>query len=263
LETDVTSTESNIISWQAALAKHLHQSAASSTDLKKQAFFFYLSLWRVRRKVCAGAMKILAFQATSICLKPRTSPGVRMKETGRCRLSHYRVFSTRTPTDLRETYEFLDISSDFNPISATKALSPDDLAWGTMLALLLAVLATFLQSRRSQNDFVPSRIEPSLADNWRNSTAKTFIDNTTSATPFEEWKEISKPENYVWYNADLRAKQQLRHTRPSTYTFAQGWTLVALFVIFAPIFSFEFALTVSRQILCALERTQGLCDPYQ
>jgi len=162
-------------------------------------------------------------------------------------------------------------SYDNNKIDSV--LSNDDIIIGILLAVLLALQASFLQSRRSQSDFVLGPIDD--ADDA--GTAATFPNVTTATTLFEDWKEMSQPENYILYNTNkLRGlrQQELERTEKKTNVAAtddkdkissskvveQRWVLFALLLMFAPIFSFEFFLTVGRQIACSF--SSDLCLPY-
>ena len=151
-------------------------------------------------------------------------------------------------------------NNDFDSV-----LSNTDIAVGVVLALLLAALATFLQNQRSQNDFDLGQPEP-LRQEMDESKAKRAVPNNnnnnttsfnTTTSTFEDWKEMSKPENYIWYNTKLR---QRKSAEASSFSLEQRWVLIALIILFAPIFSFEFFLTISRQIICLVSR--DLCLPY-
>ena len=122
-------------------------------------------------------------------------------------------------------------------------LSNQDLFQGALLAFALAGLASFLQSQRAQSDFVLST--PAVPPN----TTTTAVANQTRT--FDDWQDIAKPDNYIWYKKRSAPRQVVE----------QRWVLVALLILFTPIFSFEFFLTVSRQILCSIEWTRDLCLP--
>ena len=117
-----------------------------------------------------------------------------------------------------------------------------DLGYGIAAAVALAAFVTYLQSLRSQNDFVPVP----LVD-------KNLSSYSNNATAFGDWKEISRPENFVLFKKRTKQVQGAQRSE-------QRWVLFALLLLFTPIFSFEFFLTVSRQLLCAWN--QDFCDPY-
>ena len=150
-------------------------------------------------------------------------------------------------------------------------LSNTDIVVGIVLALLLAALASFLQSQRSQNDFVlgplaeeenGDPIFPQAGrgdENSVTSISSVAVNTTATTTTFDDWKDMSQPDNYVWYNTRLRQSNK-EQKEPSFVKQEQRWVLIALIVLFAPIFSFEFFLTVSRQLVCIFSK--DLCLPY-
>jgi hypothetical protein len=101
----------------------------------------------------------------------------------------------------------------------------------------------------------------------------------TGGTVFGEasWKEISRRENYVYFNSQLRDKKNGIHPvrngeasdeASSTIRKENRWILPGLLLLFVPIFSFELALNISRQLLCngntftQLGWAQDLCIPH-
>ena len=161
-----------------------------------------------------------------------------------------RPTTSTTTTCLQPPPQRLSLLAGDNNIDSV--LSNTDIGVGIIMALLLAALASFLQNQRSQNDFVLGPIDIDEA-------TSTLSVNATTTTTFEDWKEMSQPDNYVWYNTRLRNKENKQTAEPS-FPLEQRWVLIALIVLFAPIFSFEFFLTVSRQLVCAI--SQDLCMPY-
>jgi hypothetical protein len=126
-----------------------------------------------------------------------------------------------------------------NPVDV---LAGEDIVVGIAIALVLAFTASFLQGRRSQNDFVL----------WENLPPENVTDkNVTDTRVFdgEAWKEISRPDNYVFYNRKVndRAKQK---KDSGVSRVERVWVLVALLVLFVPIFSVEFFFALSRQLVC-------------
>jgi hypothetical protein len=125
-------------------------------------------------------------------------------------------------------------------------LSNTDLVVGIVLACLLAALASFLQSQRSHNsDFVvaPPPVRPSSST------------NTTNTTTFDDWQEMAQPDNYILYQTRLRQPPQKKKAVAESH-----WILIALLLLFVPIFSVEFALAAGRPLVCAL--SPDLCLPY-
>jgi len=125
--------------------------------------------------------------------------------------------------------------------SVDDVLSNQDLAIGILLAFTLAFVASFLQNRRNQSDFVLS--QDATYDGTSNKNATT--------TTYNDWKEMAKADNYVWY------KQSQRNSTSAVYE--EPWVLVALLALFTPIFSFEFLLTFGRQVACFID--PSLCAP--
>jgi hypothetical protein len=129
--------------------------------------------------------------------------------------------------------------------SSTDPLMTSDLGYGIIAAFTLAGFATYLQSLRSQNDFVPAL--PPVKEN--------IGSTVTNSTTFGDWKDISRPENFLLFKKRVKNNSQTSYQRVE-----QRWVLFALLLLFTPIFSFEFFLTVSRQLLCAWN--QDFCQPY-
>mmetsp|Transcript_8929 Transcript_8929/g.21252 ORF Transcript_8929/g.21252 Transcript_8929/m.21252 type:complete len:268 (-) Transcript_8929:209-1012(-) len=195
--------------------------------------------------------------------------------------------------------------------------STEDIVVGMILGVLLASMTSFLQGRRSQNDFVlwnneePEDGKPSSSSSSSTTTTssvsstdellelefaasnsttlpETLIDDDMSiqqqesssrSTVFDgdDWKEMSRPENYVFYNRNLKEKKQKKKKIESPegsaeQTDQQKWVVVALLALFVPIFSVEFFFALSRQVLCgggddgllsSLDAAQYLCSPVR
>jgi hypothetical protein len=176
------------------------------------------------------------------------------------------------------------------------ALSTDDIVNGVGLAFAL-VLVYSLSSSKSDSVVWRSsaeNLEPlgqNLFDenddgvvNATNNNCSQELDEsttprTTGGTVFGKasWKEISRPENYVYYKGRLRDKQNgIRRVRndeagdevPSLSRKEKNWVLLGLLLLFVPIFSFELILNTSRQLLCdanafsQLGWAQDLCIPH-
>ena len=134
------------------------------------------------------------------------------------------------------------LSGDFDSV-----LSNEDLGVGILLAFILAALASFLQSRRVSSDFALD-FPPLRPD------VKGEVSTNTTSSIFRDWKDVSKPDNYILFNTRQRNKVA------STSTKEQRWVLMALVLLFAPIFTFEFLLTVGRQLICIV--SSEMCLPY-
>jgi hypothetical protein len=180
------------------------------------------------------------------------------------------------------------------------ALSTDDIVNGVGLAFALVLVAYMLPStsttsvwRSTADDFEPPGQEVSSKDllhdknivNDRDDdTCSQELDDLTAphktgGTVFGEasWKEISRPENYVYYKSKLRDKKNGTRRVPndessdevsSSSRKENRWVLPGLLLLFVPIFSFELVLNISRQLLCdgnpftQLGWAQDLCIPH-
>jgi hypothetical protein len=146
--------------------------------------------------------------------------------------------------------------------------SSQDIVVGLVFACMLAFFAAYLQSRRSQNDFVL----------WDQQVIKDEDAATETATEtetdvvFDSWDEMKRPDNYVLYNTKLReAKSGRAKTKEATSEAPEKrWILLALLALFVPIFSFELFLTTSRQLICGggnypallTDLARELCSPH-
>lgn len=169
-------------------------------------------------------------------------------------------------------------------------MSTQDIVYGTILAFVLAYVWYLLN-----NDNDERNLEPSF---WDNET-KPHIDKKSNqlekkydmAESFEEtgitndiineeieretisnekdkstsvlnWKEISRPENYILYSTKVKQRlengnsassssQSLPANSSSTKVVTEKkLILISLLVLFVPIFSIEFFFALSRQFLC-------------
>lgn len=141
------------------------------------------------------------------------------------------------------------LSHAISPYGATTSidvLTGEDLFVGTVMALALACTVSFLQSRRSQNDFI--LWEKNSAENP--SAARNISDSRVFGA--EAWKEIARPENYVFYNRKIKNVGKSKSTNGGVLwpSVEQTWVLVALLALFVPIFSVEFFFALSRQVVC-------------
>jgi hypothetical protein len=153
------------------------------------------------------------------------------------------------------------------PLQQIDVMSTEDVVVGAVLAVMLALLASYLQGRGGQSDVVL----------W-NKEEDSFIPNKDEATSSgevfgaESWKDISRPENYILYNTEVRKK--LKGEKPpaaapsATVQTEKRVVVFALLALFVPVFSFEFFLSLSRQVICGgdpltqTEWAQELCSPH-
>eukprot|EP00980_Cylindrotheca_fusiformis_P021907 scaffold8747_cov96-Cylindrotheca_fusiformis.AAC.2 len=171
------------------------------------------------------------------------------------------------------------------PIDDGGVLSTEDIVVGVILALLLAFLASFLQGRGSQSDsYVLWQEErekkcssSSASDRTDDTNAEPFDaasndakDNRDSNLVFDgdSWKEMSRPENYILFKRNLGKKKKKEFGNINNGE--QTGVIVALLLLFVPIFSIEFFFALSRQVFCGSggngllsqsEFAQFLCSP--
>jgi len=169
------------------------------------------------------------------------------------------VFSRRPSSSLEmvssneEAVTSFIMISDINDIdtTATDILSTQDIVVGTILALLLAFGWSYLNGQSSSTSFVswPSK----NGDDTLSEDITTSIKESDESTTFDEWKEMSREENYVLYNTKIRQSidekkptQQLNEVKRKE----NKAVLIALLLLFVPIFSIEFFFALSRQFVC-------------
>lgn len=151
-----------------------------------------------------------------------------------------------------------------SPLSAdatTDILSTEDLVTGTILALSLALLGSYLQGRGNQNDIVL----------WKDAETEESDMNSEDKIDFgeEAWKDVSRPENYILYTTKVRDQLSgKKRTTSPVYQSEKKYVVFALLLLFVPIFSFEFFLALSRQLICAGDFVsqnkwaESLCAPH-
>ena len=126
-------------------------------------------------------------------------------------------------------------------------LTTSDLASGTIIALALAFTASSLQGTTNQENFV-------LWKMGANATQSNHASGKTNTVVFDEedWKEASRPDNYVLYNTRIKQKSmaKVESKQKMTMPTEQKWVLLALLVLFVPLFSIEFFFALSRQMIC-------------
>ena len=173
-------------------------------------------------------------------------------------------------------------------------MSTQDIVYGTILAFALAYLWYFLNNNDDESDLEPSFWENESnpkSDNKSNqlemnyelaeSVEDTDISNDKSkeeeiekeavpnrskdtSTSVLNWKEISRPENYILYSTKVKQRLENSNTASSSSSSQsipadssstkvvteKKLVLISLLVLFVPIFSIEFFFALSRQFLC-------------
>lgn len=117
-------------------------------------------------------------------------------------------------------------------------LSSEDVIIGVLIALSLVLIYSYLQNRSLT-------VNDDLVDNSGQQAVEVFR--------ADAWKEISKPENYVLYNTRVRnnlENSKLLPTNGTAFRSEKKVVAITLLLLFVPIFSFEFFLALSRQIVC-------------
>jgi hypothetical protein len=157
----------------------------------------------------------------------------------------------------------------------TDALSSQDIGIGIVLALLLAALASFLQGQstssfpnfvlwvRDSDGEATDTDTPADVGNASLATATTLPvsddDDDGNAMSSKSkilfnatnWNEMSRPENYIWYsNPNLRANETPKVQKSKLANANNRLALLALVILFIPIFGAELFLSLSRQFLC-------------
>ncbi|KAL7430803.1 hypothetical protein ACHAXM_002372 [Skeletonema potamos] len=191
------------------------------------------------------------------------------------------------PTDaLRRSgkfYHFLDSRSSILASSAQSAatvgdaLSTQDIVVGTILAFILAFTYSYLNGQSSSTSFVswwnqiPKETEVAK-DSFELAETQKVENRVFDAY---DWKDISREENYVLYNTRIKTSLQKLNTKRENSNVNVSKTenklvLIALLVLFVPIFSVEFFFALSRQFLCEvgdpsarIEFVQQLCSPVR
>lgn len=146
-------------------------------------------------------------------------------------------------------------------------IGASDILDGTLIALVLAFTASYLQGRRNSDDVVLSEVSK------RNITSSsTVVDHNDSLSSesvtfdADSWEEISRPESYIFYKQRLRDRE-LKSSSQSSFDSEKMWAIFALLALFVPIFSVEFFFALSRQFICGgdpmyqSDWSEFLCSP--
>ena len=155
------------------------------------------------------------------------------------------------------------------------ALSTQDIIVGSIIAVILAFGYSYLNGQSSSSNFVSWSSQTKLLAEVETTTTTKTITQTDDDNVFDanEWKDISREENYVLYNTRIKSslQQQRQSNNPKLQRKTENkWVLVALLALFVPIFSVEFFFALSRQFLCEIgdpsdriEVVQKLCSPVR
>lgn len=153
--------------------------------------------------------------------------------------------------------------------TASDVLSTQDIVDGTIIACVLAFGYSFLNGQSSSTNFVSWPSESKQSDVSFDIDERAVLGDNDANKVFDadNWKEMSRVENYVLYNTKIRQRASKSDNSPSIRPIdnkENRLVLVALLVLFVPIFSIEFFFALSRQFICEMGMggvIQKLCSP--
>ena len=141
-------------------------------------------------------------------------------------------------------------SLDIQSIFANDILSTQDIVNGAILACALAIGYSYLNGQSSTSSFVSWPNQKQYDDD-----DSLFIDpsvqgNDNKIFNADDWREMSKKENYILYSTKIRRRSSGIKSMGYIDKRENYLTLVALLLLFVPIFSVEFFFALSRQFMC-------------
>lgn len=142
-------------------------------------------------------------------------------------------------------------SLDIQSIFANDILSTQDIVNGAILACALAIGYSYLNGQSSTSSFVSWPNQKQYDDD-----DSLFIDpsvqgNDNKIFNADDWREMSKKENYILYSTKIRRQfSGIKSVGNDIDKRENKMTLVALLLLFVPIFSVEFFFALSRQFMC-------------
>ena len=177
-----------------------------------------------------------------------------------------RAGSPRVPLRMLSNDNIMSMAPSFfisNSATVTPAdvLSTQDIAMGTILAFVLSFGYSYLNGQSSTSNFI-SWAPNNNNNNNNNKDDQTLVDSDCDKTfNADMWKDISREENYVLYSTRIRQSNLGRSEKKENKSI-----LLALLVLFVPIFSIEFFFALSRQFVCEMglggtEFVHKLCSP--
>ncbi len=153
--------------------------------------------------------------------------------------------------DVVVTSETSGPSLDIQSIFANDILSTQDIVNGAILACALAIGYSYLNGQSSTSSFVSWPNQKQYDDD-----DSLFIDpsvqgNDNKIFNADDWREMSKKENYILYSTKIRRQfSGIKSVGNDIDKRENKMTLVALLLLFVPIFSVEFFFALSRQFMC-------------
>lgn len=167
-------------------------------------------------------------------------------------LSFVTIVSTADAiNDVVVTSETSGPSLDIQSIFANDILSTQDIVNGAILACALAIGYSYLNGQSSTSSFVSWPNQKQYDDD-----DSLFIDpsvqgNDNKIFNADDWREMSKKENYILYSTKIRRQfSGIKSVGNDIDKRENKMTLVALLLLFVPIFSVEFFFALSRQFMC-------------
>ena len=168
-------------------------------------------------------------------------------------LSFVTIVSTADAiNDVVVTSETSGPSLDIQSIFANDILSTQDIVNGAILACALAIGYSYLNGQSSTSNFVSWPNQKQYDDD-----DSLFIDpsvqgNDNKIFNADDWREMSKKENYILYSTKIRRRSgsSIKSVGNDIDKRENNMTLVALLLLFVPIFSVEFFFALSRQFMC-------------
>ncbi len=136
-------------------------------------------------------------------------------------------------------------------------LSTQDIVNGVIIACALAFGCSYLNGLSTSSSFVSWPAQTQL-NNYDDDSLIVDVsvqqgsDNKTFNA--EDWGEMSKKENYILYNNKVQQRSNTGSVKSTANIDKREnrLTLVALMLLFIPIFSAEFFFALSRQFMCVM-----------
>lgn len=181
-----------------------------------------------------------------------------------------RTLTTTAPSSSSYTTTALLLDARGAEAAAAAALGgTEDIGVGVIMAVALALFISFLQGRSYNNNNNHEDTAMLLRDNKSPPLDSPEKGQGGVIFDAEKWKDMSRPENYVLYKTRLREKAsgKANSSKDGWNRSEKRYVIVALLALFIPIFSLEFFLALSRQIICGScgtpsEWAQQLCAPH-
>ena len=159
------------------------------------------------------------------------------------------------------------------PLESDGVLGLKDLTDGTVLALVLAFSYSFLQRDSSnvilwkKSDTNDGYKELEEGNSIQNDLVDSDEETSSKRKTFTEdgWRDLIRSEDYIFFNKrkDSNSDQSIAKNKTENKA-----VLIALLILFVPLFSIEFFFALSRQFICGgdpftqSELSQFLCSEH-